>query len=171
MKYIKLKDLSYPKKGYYGISASACSYKNELPQYLRITDIDEYGNIPYKLPTSIDIFKYRRWNEYLLKKNDIVFARTGSSGRNHFVENLDKETVFAGFLIKFSIDPKLVIPKYIKYYCQSEKYWNNVKSKFSGTIMPNVNAKQYEELLIPIVDRKIQQHIVNTILILLLKFL
>lgn len=46
--------------------------------------------------------------------NDIVFARTGgSTGRNYFYDGHDGEFVYAGFLIKFSIDPQKVNPKFI----------------------------------------------------------
>lgn len=35
---------------------------------------------------------------YTLKKNDIVFARTGAStGRNYFYDETDGELVYAGF--------------------------------------------------------------------------
>ena len=61
--------------------------------------------------------------EQLLKPNDIVFARTGgSTGRNYFYDGTDGEFVYAGFLIKFSIDSTKVNPRFIKYYCLSQEY-------------------------------------------------
>ena len=163
MNYKKIKDLSIPSKGFYGIGASSTEYSAILPQYLRITDIDDNGNAPLILPTCIDTNTFTDWKQYLIKKNDIVFARTGNStGRNYFCNQLIKDTVFAGFLIKFSLNSDLVIPKYVAYYCQSKSYWNQIKSLFTGSTRANVNAEQYGNLNIPIVDRSIQQHIVNT---------
>lgn len=162
MNYVKIRNLSKPQKGFYGIGASATGYSDNLPQYLRITDIDDYGNVPAILPTCIDINMYTDWKHYLLRKNDIVFARTGNStGRNYFCKNISKDTVFAGFLIKFTIDSKLVIPQYVGYYCQSQTYWNSVRSLFTGSTRANINAEQYGNLLIPIINKDIQQHIVN----------
>ena len=170
MKNLLLKDISINNKGYYGIGASACNHNDLYPDYLRITDITDYGTIPSALPTSIDPNIYNDWHEYVLKNNDIVFARTGNStGRSYFCETLINDTVFAGFLIKFSIDSKIVEPKYVKYYCQSNNYWNQIKSLFTGSTRANVNAEQYANLLIPIPKRDKQQHIVNTISSLLLK--
>ena len=83
----------------------------------------------------------------------------------------DGELVYAGFLIKFSIDSKKIEPRYLAYYCQSKNYWNQVKSLFTGSTRNNVNAEQYAELKIPMCDAKLQHHIVNTISFLLPIFL
>ncbi len=161
MNYLKIKDLSMPHKGYYGIGASSTDYNNNYPSYLRITDIDDNGHITKILPTCVNTNIYPEWRQYLLKENDIVFARTGNStGRNYFCDKLVRETVFAGFLIKFSINPEMILPKYLGYYCQSQSYWNQVKSLFTGSTRANVNAEQYADLLIPVAERKQQQHIV-----------
>lgn len=162
MNYVKIKDISVSNKGFYGIGASSAEYNKSFPQYLRITNIDDDGKAPNILPTSIDINVYPEWKQYLLKENDIVFARTGNStGRNYFCKKNNKDTVFAGFLIKFSINPELILPRYVGYYCQSQSYWNQIKSLFTGSTRANVNAEQYANLLIPVVDREIQQHIVD----------
>ena len=172
MNYIKIKDLSINNKGYYGIGASASSYNKSYPQYLRITDIDDNCNAPQILSTSINPNVYKDWKKYLLYENDIVFARTGNStGRNYFITNDYPNTVFAGFLIKFSLNKKVVEPRYVKYYCQSLNYWNQISSMFTGSTRKNINAEQYGELLIPLPKHSVQQHIVNTISFLLLKFL
>ena len=164
MNYIKIRDLTIDQKGHYGIGASASTYNQSYPQYLRITDINDYGYAPKILSTSIDVKKYPDWKKYLLHKYDIVFARTGNStGRNFMLLNDSIPTVFAGFLIKFSIDSKKIEPRYLAYYCQSKNYWNQVKSLFTGSTRNNVNAEQYAELKIPMCDAKLQHHIVNTI--------
>ncbi|MDC8919113.1 restriction endonuclease subunit S [Metamycoplasma hyosynoviae] len=164
MNYLKIRNLSHPQKGFYGIGASATEYNDQYPQYLRITDIDDNCNVSTILPTCVDINVYPKWNQYLLKVNDIVFARTGNStGRNYFCKKIKKDTVFAGFLVKFSINPELVIPNYVGYYCQSPSYWKQIRAMFIGSTRANINAKQYADLLIPIVDRTNQHHIVNTI--------
>ncbi|MDD1373984.1 restriction endonuclease subunit S [Metamycoplasma hyosynoviae] len=164
MNYLKIRNLSHPQKGFYGIGASATEYNDQYPQYLRITDIDDNCNVSTILPTCVDINVYPKWNQYLLKVNDIVFARTGNStGRNYFCKKIKKDTVFSGFLVKFSINPELIIPNYVGYYCQSPSYWKQIRAMFTGSTRANINAKQYADLLIPIVDRTNQHHIVNTI--------
>lgn len=162
MKYISLKNISKNSKGYYGIGASSCKYTPNYPQYLRITDISDDGFVPNILPTSININEYQDYKKYFLKKNDIVFARTGNStGRNYFYEGEDNKIVFAGFLIKFSLLDDLIVPKYVKYYCQSQDYKNQIDSICTGSTRNNINAEQYAELKIPIKTLNTQQHIVD----------
>lgn len=164
METIKIKDLTKDKKGHYGIGASAENYVPTHPEYLRITDITDYGDISSNLPCTINPIIYPDWNKYQLKSNDIVFARTGNStGRNYFCKDMINPTVFAGFLIKFSLDPNLINPQYVGYYCQSKAYWNQIKSLFTGSTRSNVNAEQYGNLNIPIVSSSLQQHIVDTL--------
>lgn len=88
------------KKGQYGANAPAVPYNCSLPTYLRITDIDEDGQYSILNRASVDISDYKN---YLLKKGDIVFARTGATtGKTYLYKEKDGCLVFAGFLIKFS---------------------------------------------------------------------
>lgn len=163
MKYIELSDISKNSKGVYGIGASSCPYSPSFPQYLRISDISDNGFIPYILPTSINTMQYPDYKKYYLSKNDIVFARTGNStGRNYFYDGEENKVVYAGFLIKFSLLDSLIIPQYVKYYCQSEDYKKQISSMCTGSTRNNINAEQYAKLKIPIKQRDLQQHIVNS---------
>ena len=147
--------------GSYGISASAVNKSDELPTYLRITDIYDDGTIDFEGLMSVDDGKS---GKYILEPNDIVFARTGgSTGRNYFYDGTDGEFVYAGFLIKFSIDPEKCNPKFIKYYCQSQDYKDWVQSFNTGSTRGNINAKTYGGMPIPDLSREQQDLIVNTL--------
>lgn len=115
-----LSKISINEKGEYGIGASAVPFDAALPKYLRISDITDDSSLSYADVKSINEDKF---HNYLLKQNDIVFARTGNStGRNYFFEGNEGNYVYAGFLIKFSLDPNKVNPRYVKYYCMSIDY-------------------------------------------------
>lgn len=158
-----LKDLCDHNIGTYGIGASACTYNEDYPVYLRITDISDDGKLLKPFRASINPKDYPNWKDYILKMNDLVFARTGNStGRNYF-HNTNEQLVYAGFLIRFSINPSKVLPRYVGYYCQSESYWNQIKTFLEGSTRPTMNAELYKNLDIPIVGRELQQHIVDTI--------
>ena len=158
-KKVTLGEISINSRGYYGIGASAVDFDPELPTYLRITDINDDGSINKDNLKSIDEEDYEK---YILKENDIVFARTGNStGRNYFYEKKDGLLVFAGFLIKFSLDEEKVFPKYIKYVCQSKKYWGWINSVATGSTRKNINAKMYEKMPIFLPEEKTQEKIVT----------
>ena len=156
-----LKDLSINGKGNYGIGASAVEKSDDLYTYLRITDIRDDGTLNLSDLKSVDDPEAKK---YLLAPNDIVFARTGAStGRNYFYDGSDGVFVYAGFLIKFSLDPKKVNPFYVKYYCQSEMYRNWVKSFSTGSTRGNINAQTLGNMEVPLLTRAQQDFLVNVL--------
>ncbi len=158
-KECKLGALSVDGKGYYGIGASAVPYDENLYTYLRITDINDDGTLN---KTDLKSVEAEDAKDYLLKPNDIVFARTGAStGRNYFYDGHDGEFVYAGFLIKFSIDPSKVNPKYIKYYCQSEEYKGWIQSFSTGSTRGNINAQTLANMPIVVPPRAQQDELVK----------
>ena len=158
-KLVILASLTVDGKGSYGIGASAVPFSKDLYTYLRITDIKDDSTLNLQDLKSVEDEKAR---EYLLKPNDIVFARTGAStGRNYFYDGTDGEFVYAGFLIKFSIDEKKVNPKYIKYFCQSKQYQDWINSFNTGSTRGNINAQTLGKMEIPLIERKMQDALVS----------
>ena len=137
-KIVKLGEICKEDSGIYGINESAVNYSESLYRYLRITDIKDDGTIDEDKKASVNIKKGDD-SKYLLKKNDIVFARTGASvGRNYFYNGNEEPMIYAGFLIKFAVDEKkfylnIKILLFIKYY----SWINAVKT---GSTRPNINA-------------------------------
>jgi type I restriction enzyme, S subunit len=147
--------------GTYGIAASAADFSPSLPTYLRISDINDDGTLDFAGLKSVDD---PRSDRYKLKPDDIVFARTGAStGRNYFYDGTDGELVYAGFLIKFSIDPSKVNPLFIKYYCRSQQYNDWVNSFNSGSTRGNINAQTLSNMPIPALPREQQDLIAETL--------
>jgi len=156
-----LGELSVNGKGSYGIAASAVQYSDELFTYLRITDINDDGTLNKSGLMSVSDEKAE---QYLLKPNDIVFARTGgSTGRSYFYDGTDGEFVYAGFLIKFSIDSTKVNPRFIKYYCLSQEYRGWVHSFNTGSTRGNINAQTYANMPILLPSREQQDLLVDTL--------
>jgi len=144
MSKIPLKNLCIKDEiGKYGIPASAENFDENKIRYLRITDIDDYGNLlnnDKKSVSSDDIEKY------ILEEGDIVFARTGNStGRTYYHENKNGNLAFAGFLIKYSLDKKKVNPKYVKYFTLSQEYKQWVKNISVGSTRGNINAQTFAD--------------------------
>lgn len=154
-----LGDISKDGRGYYGIAASAVPFSSCLYTYLRITDINDDGTLN---ATDLKSVADDDAMHYLLKPNDIVFARTGAStGRNYFYDGTDGELVYAGFLIKFSIDPQKVNPRFVKYYCQSKTYYNWIESFNTGSTRGNINAQTLASMPIYLPEREYQDRVVS----------
>ncbi len=147
--------------GNYGIAASAVDFSPDLPTYLRITDINNDGTLNIDGLKSVD---NSNSGNYFLSPNDIVFARTGASaGRNYFYDGNDGKFVYAGFLIKFSIDPAKINPLFIKYYCQSKDYYGWVASFNTGSTRGNINAQTLANMPIPVLTRNQQDLLADTL--------
>ena len=157
-KEYKLGELS-KESGSYGIGASAVPYNPALYTYLRITDINDDGTLNKSGLMSVDD---ENADKYLLKPNDIVFARTGNStGRSYFYDGSDGDLVYAGFLIKFSLDESIVNPRIMKYYTHSKPYYDWVQSFDTGATRGNINAKTYASMPIVLPSRPTQDRLVE----------
>ena len=157
-KTVLLKDLVLGEKGSYGIGAPAVDYDPKKYTYLRITDINDDGSINTNGLKSVDAEDAYK---YILQENDIVFARTGAStGKTYFYQPQDGTLVYAGFLIKFSIDPQKVNPRLLKYITHSQEYYNWVHSFDTGGTRGNINAVTFANMPITLPNRATQDKIV-----------
>jgi type I restriction enzyme S subunit len=109
----------------YGLTARASEDNIEGYPYIRITDIDDNGNLKrddLKF-VSIDAGTFER---YRLEPGDILIARSGSVGRSYLF-NEDGDFVFASYLIRFRIDESVALPKFVTLYLRSRRFLGVVK--------------------------------------------
>ena len=181
MKQGMMEDLLKPKEGWkmvklgeclkqkpdYGINAPAVPYDNNLPTYLRITDITEDGYYSKKDIVSVssqDALKY------VMDEGDLVFARTGAStGKTYLYNPQDGMLVFAGFLIRVRTDENKLLPEFFKYQTQTPQYKNWIAANSMRTGQPGINGNEYEEFSVPIPYKNdkpdlVEQHRIAAIL-------
>ena len=144
-------------KAEYGSGNAAIPFDSSLPRYIRITDIDDDGKLK-KNAVSVELEDNE---DKILKNNDFLFARTGSVGRTFLYSEDAGDCVFAGYLIRFVLDEKKMLPLFLKYYTHSNNYWRWVYSELTQGVQPNINAQQYSKLLIPVPTIKEQERIVS----------
>lgn len=136
----------------YGSGASAIQYNGEI-RYVRITDIKENGEL------NSDIVSPSAYDEkYLLYDGDILFARSGATvGKTfHYKEKYGK-CVYAGYLIRLVPNTDMVIPSFLYGYTQSQYYRDFIAKAQNAVAQPNINAKQYSDLPIPLPPLSLQQ--------------
>lgn len=96
----------------YGIGAASVPYRHDLPTYIRITDIDEFGRFSPNPMVSVDS---QIADNYILAEGDIVIARTGASvGKSYRFLPVDGDLVFAGFLVAVTPNPDRLDPGYLE---------------------------------------------------------
>lgn len=129
------------KKGEYGLNAPACEYAPELPRYIRITDIDDNGKYMKDAPVSVNVSDAE---EYYLHEGDLLFVRTGgTTGKVYRYENGDGLLVYAGFLIRFSVNLKDYDDSFIYSQFSTMGYTNWVKVMSMRSGQPGINAEEY----------------------------
>ena len=145
--------------GQYGANESALDYNIGDIRYIRITDIDENGNLKVsdkKTAEKIDC-------SYLLNYNDVLFARSGSVGRCYIHKDTSEPAIFAGYLIRYELDIEKIIPDYLFYYCNSSIYHFWVETIQRPAVQANINSQEFSKLPIPLPPLQKQQEIVDHI--------
>ena len=141
----------------YGYNAPALEHG--AIKMVRISDIQEncvlWDNVPYCQIEENDI------DTYLLKVNDILFARTGGTvGKSFLVEEVPERAIYAGYLIRTRYS-SLLNPRYMKLFMESQLYWEQLKNGTIATAQPNCNGKTLAKMLLPIPPTKEQDRIVE----------
>ena len=142
----------------YGSGASAIHYNNEV-RYVRITDIKDDGELNSDM-VSPNIYD----EKYLLNDGDILFARSGATvGKTFLYKAKYGKCIYAGYLIRLIPNTKIVLPSYVYGFTKSSYYRSFVAKVQNAVAQPNINAKQYSELSIPLPPLPLQQSFASKI--------
>ena len=153
----------------YGYNAPA--QENGRIKMIRISDIQD-NSVMWETVPYCDI-KEGEIDAYLLKPNDILFARTGGTvGKSYLVKEVPEEAIYAGYLIRTRYSNQLC-PQYLKYFMESELYWSQLREGTIATAQPNCNGKTLGNMLVPIPPTHEQLRIVeklNAVMALLIEY-
>ena len=145
-------------KPQYGSGARKVPYDNKV-RYVRITDITDNGELKSNDLVSPSIIE----PDLFLKPNDLLIARSGSVGRTYIHEDLPGIYQYAGYLIRFRINPAQAIPKYVYHVTKSDSWREWILSNSKTGTLTNINAKQYSAFRFPLPPLEVQQEIVAEI--------
>ncbi len=140
----------------YGINAPAVPYSDNLPRYLRITDISDDGEIRQDQKASV---AKGVADENYLDEGDVVLARTGASvGKAYKYRLKDGKLVFAGFLIRVKPDARKLNSELFFQFLFTEQYWHWVNLTSARSGQPGINGNEYSLLPIPLPPTLNEQH-------------
>lgn len=122
-------------RGQYGYAAAGISAHTGY-RLLRTTDIIkeqlDWGAVPFCEIDEETFAKYR------LATGDLVISRMGSIGASAYIRD-PPDAVFASYLIRFRVDPRLADARFVSYVLRSPDFTNFVAANgSSGSVQPNI---------------------------------
>ena len=132
-------------KPQYGSVARKVPYNGKV-RYVRITDLTDRGELKPDDPVSPSVVQPDRF----LEPGDLLIARSGSVGRTYLHGNLPGTYQYAGYLIRFRIDPAKSLPGYVFYVSKSDLWREWIVSNSKTSTLTNINAKQYSSFRLPL---------------------
>jgi type I restriction enzyme S subunit len=149
------------KKPQYGLTAKAEKEQREI-RYIRISDITDFGELKDNDACFLDL-EDKEFEKYRLENDDILIARSGSVGRVYLHKDIPQKSVFASYLIRFKLNQSQILPKFFYYYGLSPIYKGYIEKTLRIVAQPNINAKKYSNLPIPLPPLEEQKRIVARI--------
>ncbi|UKK61696.1 restriction endonuclease subunit S [Prevotella communis] len=157
----KLGEISSVKTGPFGSMLHKEDYISNGIPLVNPIHIKDYRVIA-DMDFTISDEKARELNAYILRKNDVIFARRGDIGRCAVIS--DKENGYlcgtGSLFVRFEQE---VIPQYIMYIIRSSSFIKELISKAKGATMLNLNSTTIASLGIPLPPLSLQQEFAKRI--------
>ncbi|QLE00933.1 restriction endonuclease subunit S [Galbibacter sp. BG1] len=103
-------------------------------------------------------------DNYLHKGGDVFFARSGATvGKTFQFKDYEKVTCFAGYSIKVTPKPNIIISDFLYFFMRSGSHENWKRSIFNQATIQNIGADKYSFLDVSTPPVEEQQSNVNHI--------
>lgn len=132
----------------YGANETGILFNENLPRYIRITDISLDNRLRDDNKLSLE---YQTAKPYMLENGDILFARSGATvGKTFLFVDEYGISCFAGYLIKAQINCDYSY-KYFYYFTLSLSYEEWKSRIFIQATIQNIGASKYSnmEIVVP----------------------
>ena len=141
----------------YGYTTSAATSGDA--RYIRITDITDDGKLN-PLDAKYTCISTEN-KEYLLKRDDLVMARTGATYGKTLYYNMDTPAIYASFLIKIQVDETQMLPRFYWHFTRTPEYWGQANRLVTKGGQPQFNTGAIGRIVIPIPPLETQAKIVS----------
>ena len=141
----------------YGLNIESDRYTTEGIRLIRITDIDENGDLRQKgVYLSEDCIP----QEQMLNSYDLLLSRSGATVGKSYLHLEKGRYTSAGYLVRFNFDDYWM-SKFIYYVTLSHFYRNWLEQQIIISTIQNVNGEKYSNFQLPIPSYQEQTQIAN----------
>ena len=110
----------------------------------------------------IDDNKFNEMKRFQVQENDILISCSGTVGKVTIISKDDPKGIISQALLTLRVNPKLILPEYLKYFFTSQKGYNAIISRSSGSVQVNIAKRDViEQIPINLPPLPIQQKIVE----------
>ena len=150
-------NLKEPMK--YGATESGVEYSEDLPRYIRITDITSDNKLKDDGKLSLT---WQQAKRYMLSSDTVLFARSGGTvGKTFYYRPSYGKAAFAGYLISAIPNEKKMLTEWLYFYTLSNAYWEWANQIFTQATIQNIGADKYSNLPITAPDIETQKTIIS----------
>lgn len=150
-------NLKEPMK--YGATESGVEYSEDLPRYIRITDITSDNKLKDDGKLSLT---WQQAKRYILSSDTVLFARSGGTvGKTFYYRPSYGKAAFAGYLISAIPNEKKMLTEWLYFYTLSNAYWEWANQIFTQATIQNIGADKYSNLPITAPDIETQKTIIS----------
>lgn len=115
---------------------------------------------------SIKLGTLKKLDDYLVKKNDLLFARSSlkaeGSGQVAIVNEYPQNCIFSGFTIRFRVfDESKVNPLYLYYLLRSPKYREIFVRITTGSVISNLTQATLSKIPVELPNKETQDYVAN----------
>ena len=141
------------KQGYY----STEDYVDDGVKLLRITDLRDLGEIDSS--NSPRVKRTDALKIFLLRKGDVVFARTGGAGSFGVIPDQHEDLAYASYLIRFRFAHTYISYHYLRFMLASDNFQLAVKENIHGGVNQNLHAEDIKNTFIAVPPIEEQEQI------------
>ncbi|MEJ0092846.1 MAG: restriction endonuclease subunit S [Methylocella sp.] len=138
----------------YGANAPADFDNPDWPRFVRISDVDENGQLR---PDTFRSQPQEVAEPYMLQEQDILLARSGATvGKSFIYRSSWGSGCFAGYLIRARLLSE-VSSEFVYRFLNSSAYWEWVRANFIQSTIQNISAEKYGNLWIALPSERHEQ--------------
>jgi len=126
----------------YGYTAK--SFEEGDYRYVRITDIDINGELISSGKKYIKATK--DGEEFILKENDIVMARTGATFAKLLLYKDIEPSIYASYLIKIDFTED-IHNEFYWFFSKTNSYWEQANALSTGAAQPHFNGQALKQVI------------------------
>ncbi|WP_199768440.1 restriction endonuclease subunit S, partial [Helicobacter muridarum] len=154
--YVRLRDIVAIQKS---IEPGSEAYRESGIPFIRVSNLSAFGISQSEVYLDSKDFNEKQLESLYPKKGTILFSKDGSVGISYCVEN-DLECVTSGAILHLTIKNKaLILPQYLSLVLNALPTKLQAQRDSGGSIIAHWKISEIENLLIPLLDLKIQKQI------------